>query len=301
MKRLIKKASILLLANGVVFFAWLYSSSAYVGRHTFTNPETDLNMLVIPENAHPEIVLVGGSHVKELSRGTNHEAVEEILGKRILNLSVRGGGVVPAQVYLESFYDAGNSTDTVLFFLAPWMLYSETWNEDNACYREEPFSARFAGQLVASGVAPGRIFEYFHAKFSLEWASQRPSSKPLMTERLAKRDEAEIQERISFLYDNGTSNAAFAKYARRLDGLVRLVQSNRGRVVFMNPPTLFGGEPGHARMIELLTRLGRQEGVAYHDLAQALPDPSLYYNCDHLNTEGVILLATEHIKPALSD
>src|ERR1700722_17014534 len=92
--------------NAAFIIGWLYGTNAYVQRNTFTNENCDSDLLFMPTGQEFDLLMLGASHAREFSLNGNHPHIQEILGKRVINLA-RGNcaGVVPMEIYLSRFYD----------------------------------------------------------------------------------------------------------------------------------------------------------------------------------------------------
>src|SRR3989344_9671434 len=116
----------LLLVFGIN--AGLYLLIAYypVWRYDFSNGMTESSLLVIPEDGHFDMLFMGTSHSRVFSRSGNHERVENIMGRRLLNISKGGGhgGIVPEKLFLEMFFDRGNQAEEIVYFIDPWTFFS---------------------------------------------------------------------------------------------------------------------------------------------------------------------------------
>ena len=118
---------------GAIISSMIFTiSSIPFWRYDFKNGETEANLPIIKSNQHYDIVFLGTSHGRTLSRFGNHDRVEKILSKKIINLSTGGGrGIYSSQIYLDYFFKRGNTTDTIVYFIDPWVFYSNKWNEEN--------------------------------------------------------------------------------------------------------------------------------------------------------------------------
>ncbi len=296
--RFVARAATLVALNALVLAALVYASSAYVLRHHWRNWETESDLAIMPAREHVDLVFLGTSHARTFSRASNHRRVEMALDRRILNLARGGGGgVVPMRAALSVFFERGNTVDTIVYFIDPWVLYSAAWNEDNAFYEGEPFSLDFARQVYRYAGARG-LRDYVLEKLTWSWIDAAPDRTEQDERIVPARSADAAAKRIANLYNAGTDPAVFRKYAALLEDLV-VFATARTRLVFVIPPTLLGDEPGTPELRALLKRFRSTYGVPFFDLRDSITTPALFGDHDHLNTRGVTLFAAEFLRPAL--
>jgi hypothetical protein len=289
----------------VVVLAWLYGTTAFVKRQVFNNWNTESNGLIMPRAQSVDMVLLGTSHGRNFSRFSNHQRTERLLHSEIVNLSRGGGaGIVPMLMDLKWFFDLGNRTQVVVYFIDPWVLYSSTWNENNFSqnpyfFKEEPFSFDYALRVLKSG-GKRAVAKYVREKLRIEWLLYKPVSQPIDKTHVAFRDSALVKGRLAALYNQALSQENFRKYTAKLEELVQVSRSHDARLVFVVTPTLLAKEPGHDHMISMLKMLRTKYKTPFFDFSESIKEPHLYSDHDHLNTEGLELFISTHLKPALS-
>lgn len=286
--------------NLLLFFGWLVCSAWLVSARHFRNSDTESSLLPMPSGQAVDLVFLGSSHGRNFSRFSNHGRVERLLGKTVVNLSRgNGAGVVPMKAYLEAFYDQGNRCQELVWFIDPWVFYSENWNEKYADYDCEPFSFTFATRLIGNGASASAVYRYLRSKFSAEWLTASPRCDARCDRRVPQRDETAVHRRIENLYHAGLEKATFERYAAVVEQVVELAQRHDARVTFMLSPTLLGDEPGRGRLMALLRDLQTKYGANFHDLTVAVQSPELFEDHDHLNTAGVERFVLEYLNPLL--
>ena len=305
-RRFLIKLSLLTLVNGVIGLGWLESSRLLVTFRGWTNAQTESVLLALPRGQHVPLVMLGTSHSRNFSRSGNHERMEDVIGVRIANLSRgSGNGVVAAQVNLQVFFDQGNSTDVVFYFIDAWALFSPVWNEENPAYfDDEPFQTNHFVRSVAAGVVgPDVLWRHINDKFSPRWLTMHPESPAgkSNTREVLSVDPELIQNRVDVLYQDGLDQNSFRRYARRVRQIVDLVERHGGQVVFILYPTLLGEEPGVAQWSSWLRDLRPTGNVAFFDHRFSVTDPALFEDLDHLNTAGTLAYARRHLKPIWDD
>jgi hypothetical protein len=303
-KRFLSKATTLLSINLAVFLLAMYLSNAYVMRHTFRNSETDSNMLIMPENQKVDLLIFGTSHGRNFSRKSNHYRVETILGKKVVNLSVGGGGgVIPASVLLNIFYEKGNSATQIVYFLDNFVLFSPMWNESNDRFaRREPFSLYFLSHLILEGMEAERIRNYLKAKLSYGWLKERPDKDKVMHQTVTPRQLAKLEDREKAMFvEDGMESQHLRKYVRVLEGFVQTAQNHGASVFMVRPPLLFAErEKTYTTLTEpLLAQLKEKYGFQVYNHAHLLRDFKHFEDPAHLNTEGVIHYTQHYLKSML--
>jgi hypothetical protein len=86
-KKFICKALVFLLLNCLLLTGVLYLFSGRNRHIRMPNWETESNLLAMGQNEHYDLALLGTSRGRVLSRDGNHRMLEEILGRKAINLS----------------------------------------------------------------------------------------------------------------------------------------------------------------------------------------------------------------------
>ncbi len=276
---------------------------AYAGRR-YEQWETDSVLYVTPRNTQFDLVILGSSRAKLLTRlKPNLECLERELEMNVLGMATPfGGGVVPAKMYLDRFYDRGNNPECILFFVDPFMFFSKGPNEGHKLVYYEPFDPLFLIRLVRNGFDHRRLATYVRTKFSLERLCEKPEEIGYHTRALSKEDldpEA-MRKRVDSLYYNGVAPEVFERYKACLEHIMRLAEKNGDRMIIAFAPTLLGREPGHEHVLEFLKKLGKQYEFEVYDFTDAIQDHKLYSDFDHLNSPGVERFVKGFLKPAIT-
>lgn len=304
-KQFVLKLSIFISINLMVLITALYTSSFYVQRKPYKNSQTDSNLLIMPQHSAVDLVILGTSHGRNFARKGNHERVERILGQRVLNLSVGGGGgIIPGKIALDLFYEHNNKTPTVLYFIDSFVFYSRMWNEENDRFAQrEPFSLGFLNHLFQNQVDPNVIRNYFREKLTYKWLAGKPDTDRILRKMVTRDEISEKRQLEETLYVDKESASSFQHYAEKLEALVTEAQAHHSNVIFVRPPTLYGKERGEHRMIALLAQFKRKYGVEVYDYSKSMLNYDRFYqdyeDPVHLNTNGVIYFTERYLKPIL--
>lgn len=273
-------------------------------RFDWSTKNTDSLLYIMTDDVQYDFVMLGTSHGKVFDRGS-HEEVEAILGKSFLNLSRGGGGgIVPALVYLDLFFQRGNSAKTVFYLIDPYVFYARIWNEGRFFAEDEPLNLRFLYLMYRHGMCADAIWNYLQTKFSFSWFVGPETHWGLYDRKSGSVDTVDsalVRARIERLYLEGTKASTADYYMCKLEEVRRMAEAHSANLVLLFPPTLLGIQPGQEEIRASLEAYATAHAdVSFHDGSLAIPESRYYYNLDHLNFEG-LRYATEHLfKPALA-
>lgn len=287
MKKFYIKASVFLLINILVMLG-LLSFSYYSDKDVkFKNWETESSLFVIPENTHYDVMIMGNSHGRQFSRGSNHKYFEEKMQKKMMNVArgLGGGGITNMLINLEYFYCKNNSVDTILYFIDPYVFYYEEWNEGSTFLNDEPLDPLYFGLCVKHHISKNGLLNYARTKFSDEWMGKVPLQYHFNS--LTNADTVAIHKRLSTLYMRSAQEGEFQKYAIKLESIIQILQNKNAHVTFIIPPTLLGKQPQADRLLKLLEEMKTKYGIAYFNHFDKVLDPAMYTDHDHLNEAGV--------------
>lgn len=301
MKKFLIRLTVFILLNLIPYFVLAYFPLRY---HYTVNTisETESNLLIMPERAHYDFVVMGTSHARIFSRSGNQDRVEALLSKKFLNISEGGGhgGIFAEQMYAQWFYNRGNSTPTIVYFIDPWVFYSRKWNEENYYLQNEPLDLKFFIQNLKAGVNQDVLVNYLKTKIYPSWFNSKPlTDLKENTGSLRTVDPHAVKERIDSLYLDGENSTTVEFYQKELERSLDVAKAHNSKVIFIVPASLLGILPGQKDMVDFLKSLQRTYDVEVYDFSGALKDTKYFYDHDHLNTEGVLLFTEKYLKPLL--
>ncbi len=302
MGKFLCKSALFFLVVGVIMLMIISYYSNRVDRYHFYNWETESNLLHLKSNQHYDMLIMGISHARNLSRHRNHLKTERILNKKVVNIG-RGLGKAGASIqllYLRQFYAMNNKADIVLYVMTPPMMFSDR-DKQSTAFNDEPFKPGFLMRLFMSKVPDkwNKTFYYLESKTKKEWLNILPYSEEIMDRQLNKIDTLAINEGLKAAYPIGLDQHMFEKNAITVTHTVKLCKRKNARIIFVITPTLFGSWPGHQQVIQFLARLNKEFGVVIYDFSSAFSDPSLFYDHHHLNSKGVEIFLEDCLKPLL--
>lgn len=253
-----------------------------------------------PHDRDVPYVFLGSSHAARFS-GCSQEVqlVRTALGGETVHLAKTASGVFQHRLFLQEFYDRGNRAETVVYFVDPFVFYSEAWNEQVPFIEFEPLDFTFGWSMIAGGVGTERMHTYCRSKFSLAWFELRPVFRRCTDRNIGRIDADMVKKRLAGLYWEGTSPDLLARYLHELDRIIELARAQNSELVLMSPPTLLGPEPDGEMFRSAIWEREERYGLRYHDFRDAIRDPAMFRDHDHLNTEGVALFMEAYVGPAL--
>lgn len=277
----------------IVLIILIISQSLY----HYDNWDSEGHLFVIPKDTNYDILMLGASHGRVLSSSHNHERLEKILSKNILNLSKTAGGVVPEKLYFSYFYTRGNSAKKVVYFLDPFVFFSKKWNEGAYFLEDEPLSPRFLLEAIRQKLDKQIIFNYIRSKFTYFWfISRKPSTPEIERGSLEAVNAEAVRKRMERLYPDGMEGAPAAAYSEILEETIRLADEHNNKIIFILMPTQLGDVPGSEYLIRKLKALKESGRSEFYNLSDIMREPKFYSDHDHLNTEGVEYFTKNYLK-----
>lgn len=289
----------------VLFLLSLYLAlktlSIIVYKRDFKNSETESNTLLIKEKIHYDFLIMGISHARNFSRNGNHERVEKILNKRIINLGQGGGkcSLNEQLFYLDYFYSKGNTTDKICIVLSPPMLSSTTLPQASTTFDSEMFDLSFFSKYLFFNAEnkSERLLNYVQSKFSRNWISMQPNYTKSNDNFLIELDSTKIEAGFDIAYGStGVNLKQFKKSCSHVVEIIKLAKRNNSKVYFIIPPALFGKWPGHFETIGFLNEIKMNYSFEYADFSESILDPNMYYDHHHLNSNGVNFFTNNYLK-----
>ncbi len=293
------------VAIGVVLYIGLYAVAEWlVYRHG------DRNRFFMVRTATPaeyDVLILGASHAAVFDFDDMNRRLEEMTRSRILNLSVVGGGVVVNRLLLDYFF-VRHRTAAIVYVVDSFAFYSPEWNErrleDARLFQRAPFDPALARLLLRSG-APVMVAIDYVSGFSKinnpdRFGLDRPAEAARFDRRYRPVDQIDRQ-RIAYLYPPAIDEAARVNLGRYLTEFETLVAGARARgvrVILLRPPLPPRTRaliPGEADFDAAVRASAARTGAELHDLSEAIDDPALYFDTDHLNRAGVVQLFERHL------
>ncbi len=300
-----RKFIIKLLAFGLLNFGIMAVLLAGFSGRTrdihLNNWDTESNLLMMGRNTHYDVAILGTSRGRVFSRDANHRMLEQILGKKVINLSKGGGGgLMPAELHLSYFFDQGNTVDHVVYLVDPDVFFCSINNENNNFFLcDEPFELSMLWKLVVRRYPADRIFSYLQMIAEGDWENFTRYSAPGLTEQTLDVIDPEKLEEARAHYLSQYTDENFKKYSRIVDAINALVKKNNSRITYVMLPLLIDHFPGVEQVDRKLNDVAREEHVNYCNLVESMQDRKYYYDHMHFNKAGIAYFAGAYLDPIL--
>lgn len=301
-KRFFFKAVIFCLLNTVILLAVLLFFSGRDRDVRLDIAYTESNLLVSGEDEHYDVALLGTSRGRVFSRDGNHQRVEAIIGKRLINLAKGGGGgLMPAKVHLAHFLSRGNRVDHIVYLVDPWVFFSPINNEKNTFFlRDEPFELSILWQLIVDRFPLEQIFSYLQMTAVDDWqAISRYAGEGLTEGTLGKIDDRKLQEARQY-YLQRYGEQSFARYSQFVDKINEIARKHGSRITYIMLPILITDFPGIAEVDQKLqSAAAGNDHVSYYNLSTEMQDRHLFYDHMHFNKKGIDFFTRRFLDPIL--
>ena len=299
------RTAVVFVGIGVVLYLALFAVAEWlVYRHG------DRNRFFMVRTAPAttfDVVVLGASHAAVFDFADMNARLEALTGKRILNLSVVGGGVVVNRLLLD-YFQTRHRAATIVYVVDSFAFYSREWNEerleDARLFHRAPFDTALAALLARSGASWRVTLDYVTGFSKINNTDRFAPDVPAEASRFDRRYrpiEQLDQQRIDYLYPpaiDETVRATRQRYFSEFEALVAAAREHGSRVVLLRPPLPPRTRaliPGEAEFDAALGDLAGRVGADLHDLSRAADDPALYFDSDHLNRNGVLQFYDRHL------
>lgn len=303
MKRFLFKILFLFFLLPFLFFLFVVVSSEIIEKQHFENWETESNLFVFKPNSYYDILFVGNSHARNFTRHKNHQRVEKILDKSILNIGQTGNisGMSIYALYLKYFYSKNVKIDTIIMIVSSSMMYANYNNVASNTFEEEPINFEFINLYLKNDFENKyqRLFYYFRSKLSAKWLRLKPNSLDQKSDSLSFLDSVKVEKGFKNAFMNGFDTIVFNKNVKRIESFINIAQENNSTVMFISTPNLFGEWPKHSELLKVMADLHEKYNVEYYDFSNEIKDPTMYYDHHHLNTKGVVYFTENYLKDIL--
>lgn len=301
MKKFVFKTLLFGLVFSVILIVVLLATSHFVAKKGFKNSQTESNTLIIKEKQQYDLMFMGISHARNFSRHGNHELVEQLLGKKIINIGQGGGicGINEQLFYLDYFYSKGNTADTIFLILTPPMLTSETLPVSSATFDSEVFDLSFFFRYLWFDTEnkQERMVQYVQSKLQSKWIKTKPNYSVVKKDSLTGIDLAAISKGMKIAHGETISKERFEKSCVAIKKIINKARTNNSTIVMIIPPALFGKWPEHDLVVNFARTLKQEQNVAFYDFSESVLSPNYYYDHHHLNTKGVKYFTELYLKP----
>jgi hypothetical protein len=306
--RAFQRHSLLFIIFGLLIYVGLYIISEqlvykYAQRNRFY-------MVKTAQSAPYDYVILGASHAAVFDYEDMNRRLEEMTGKRILNLSVVGGGITVNRLLLEYFV-AGHQTANVLYVIDSFLFYSREWNEerlqDAKLFYRAPFDPQLAWILLRNPASRSVALDYLVGfskinnpdRFKID-ISDDEATRFSKTYRPVKQID---EQRVKYLYPEGTRQEILHHYLAEFEDMIRYLHSRGIRLVVMKPPIperIYRMLPNEGQFDNALKAILERNGVEFYDFSLVGNDEQYFFNPDHLNRAGVLNFFENYLKGILT-
>lgn len=304
------------LAGFVVIFALLYAGAAIRAEMTVgrAGQDTAFQRLLQARGETFDWVILGASHALPLDYGNVPDRLEADTSQSAIVLADTGAG----PVFNRFVFDQARQDikfKNLLYIVDSFAFLSPDWNEDRIAdrklLRKTPLRASTASLMidyvVQEGVDPRGLLDYVTCFSKLNDAARFTSPDWRGAEnfdRKARPSRYAVQQRIDYLYpQDGSGRETANRYLDALEGMFRSAQAEGIRILVIKMPLTDAFRkalPDESAFDEALKQRIAPLGIDYLDFSGALPEPSLYFDTDHLNRQGVERFYDGFLRDALA-
>lgn len=269
------------------------------------NWKTEANLPVIEKNKYYDFILLGSSHARIFSRYNNHKRVEKLLNKNFINLSQGGdrGGIINQQTYLRYFYLRGNTAKTIVYLLDPYVFFNNEMDTNIHLYDSEPFRLDFFYQLLINQPKNLSILTSYLSKLL---SKDNIPSFPKEYQVQANEDKVSslsaniLDNRIKSLYKDSYDDKSFNNNLNDLIKTIDMAIKNKAKVIIITPTTLLPKQSEDDYFFKAI-KIIKNNKFEFYNYSNVIEDSNLYYDTDHLNTQGIITFTEDLLKPIMSN
>lgn len=287
---------LLFVAGAVFLYILVYAASdqlvyQYAKRNRFYN-------IRVAPLANYDTVILGASHAAVFDYADMNAELEAMTGKKIINLSVVGSGVVVNRLLMDYFL-MQHRTRQVIYVADSFAFYSRDWNEDRLqdvrLLDRAPFDPALVQLLWQTPASRSIALDY---TLGFSKINNPDRFKPDLTEDEATRFDKTYRpvkqidtQRISYLYPKPVDYGTFLHYLGEFETMVRDLQARGIEVVVVKPPLpqrMYDMLPDEATFDAALKPLLERNSVRFYDYSLVNNDEKFFFNSDHLNRTGVL-------------
>jgi hypothetical protein len=308
-RKYLKHASIFVLVGIVIYFG------VYLVAEKLVLDNTKRNRFFLVKTtpvAEYDYVILGASHAMILSFEDMNDRLEQMTGKKILNLATLGSGIVPNRLFLDYFL-MKHKTKAVVYILdaGPFMKKeaNETRLKDVAFMNRAPFDPELV-KLLWSYYSRGLIeintvLDYVLG-FSKIANEKRFSADihemELIFNRTYRPNMKQIKARIDSTDPAVVDEKLFNRYMSLFSEMIDSLRAQNIQFIACRPalPKIYYDNKPNEKMFEArMQALLTEKKVPFADFVPVMPDYKFYFDTDHLNRSGVPVFFENHFKSFL--
>lgn len=257
-----------------------------------------------------DVVILGASHAAVFDYEDMNAQLEQMSGKRILNLSIVGSGVTVNRLVLDYFL-AQHETQRVVYFLDTFALTSRDWNEDRLLdvrlFDRAPFDPVLVQRLWQNAASRSIALDY---TLGFSKINNPDRFKPDVTEDEAAKFKTTYRpvkqidsQRIGYLYPKPVDQAVFQHYLAEFEDMLRYLQARNIQITVIKPPLpqrIYQMLPNEAEYDAAINPVLDRNSVEFYDYSLVNNDERFFFNPDHLNRTGALSFSENYLASILA-
>lgn len=286
MRDFLVKSAIFVTVTVTFFVSYLLvHASNYSKNERVNNSLTESNLMVLPKNSDFDVLLLGASTSRVLSRSGNHKRLEKELNSKVINLAQGGGQGGPEKnyIYTTYFFKLKNEVKHIVYIIPTPSLFTDYY--DNLNMTIEPFNIDFFKHAMLEGMDKRTLFQYARSKFSVNWRSKNYSG--YNHKKLNEVSQLAIEKNLENF--SRYERISPAKYDEKFSYFIKIAKIAKEKGVklsFVFPPHLMGKDKYIKKIKKSLEILNKTYKHKVYDFSNSILDPVFFYDHVHLNSRG---------------
>jgi len=252
-----------------------------------------------------DYVIVGASHAVPFDFEDMNRVLEQASGTHIINLSVEGGGILPA-VLMVDYFLTSHTTHNVVYFLDSFAFNSPEWNEtrlaDANMFLRAPLDPALVTTLWCHPWARENMLDYVTGfskinnpnRFKADVSDAERESFHKIYRPIAYLD----RQRIQYLYPSRPDPSTVERYHDAFVAFARSLRTRGIRLIVIRPPLpqrIIRLIPSEAEFNAEILNLAQELDFPVYDFSNSMTKDEWFYDSDHLNRSGVELFAKQYL------
>lgn len=299
---------LLFLLIGLLLYVGLYViAERLVYKHTVRNRFYMVKTAPFPEY---DYVILGASRAAVFDYDDMNARLEEMTGAHILNLSTLGGGITVNRLLLDYFL-ARHRTQSVVYFLDSFALYSREWNEERVqdvqLLQRAPFDPALVRLLVQTPSTRPVVLAYLFGFNKINnpdrFESDISEEEGIRFDRSYRPVKQIDQQRMDYLYPEQIDPETFQHYLGEFEAMIRYLEEQNIEVIVIKvpiPERVYQMIPQEEQFDEAVKSVLQQYDASFYDFSLVGNDEEFFFNTDHLNRTGVLHFYENNLNEVLT-
>ena len=297
----------LVLAIGLLIYVAIYVTAEI--NTLDSSLRNRLFMINTAPQAEYDYVIVGASHAMPFGFESMNERLETMTNASIINLSIEGGGPIPAR-FLIDYFLADHKPKSVLYMIDSFAFYSEQWNEVRIDDPELLARAPLDWDLLYTlwkfpstrSLIPGYLTGFYKINNQERFTPDLSDAERSRFTRTYRANARVDERRMAFLYPDTKSGEITDRYIAELEELSNTLAARGINLIAIKTPLpqrVLEKLSGEAAFDEKVRGALGRHGFELHDFTMVANDDAFFYDTDHLNKDGVINFMDAHLNALL--